>query len=61
MTDPAAKKPPAALARLNIVVILEALGLTLSQIRAVLAENPPSLLRILGGSCAAQPMGQRPA
>ena len=38
---------PAELARLNTVVILKALGLTLSQIRAVLAENPPSLLRIL--------------
>ncbi len=37
----------AELARLNTIVILKALGLTLSQIRAVLAENPPSLLRIL--------------
>jgi DNA-binding transcriptional MerR regulator len=38
---------PVELARLNTIVILKALGLTLSQIRAVLAENPPSLLRIL--------------
>jgi DNA-binding transcriptional MerR regulator len=38
---------PAELAKLNTIVILKALGLTLSQIRAVLTENPPSLLRIL--------------
>lgn len=38
---------PGELARLNTIVILKALGLTLSQIRAVLADNPPSLLRIL--------------
>lgn len=35
------------LARLNSIVILKGLGLTLSQIRSVLADNPPSLLRIL--------------
>jgi DNA-binding transcriptional MerR regulator len=38
---------PAELERLNSIVILKGLGLTLSQIRTVLAENPPSLLRIL--------------
>ena len=38
---------PAELERLNTVVILKDLGLTLSQIRTVLAENPPSLLRLL--------------
>lgn len=38
---------PGELARLNTIVILKALGLTLSQIRTVLAENPPTLLRIL--------------
>jgi len=35
------------LGRLNSIVILKALGLTLTQIRTVLTENPPSLLRIL--------------
>lgn len=35
------------LARLNSVVILKGLGLTLSQIRAVFTDKPPSLLRIL--------------
>lgn len=38
---------PVELARLNTIVILKALGLTLSQIRTVLVDNPPSLLRIL--------------
>jgi DNA-binding transcriptional MerR regulator len=38
---------PNELERLNSIVILKGLGLTLSQIRSVLAENPPSLLRIL--------------
>jgi MerR family transcriptional regulator, thiopeptide resistance regulator len=39
---------PAELARLNSIVILKALGLTLSQIRTVLlTEHPPSLLQIL--------------
>jgi DNA-binding transcriptional MerR regulator len=38
---------PTELERLNSIVILKGLGLTLSQIRSVLAENPPSLLRIL--------------
>jgi MerR family transcriptional regulator, thiopeptide resistance regulator len=38
---------PAELARLNSIVILKSLGLTLSQIKAVMVENPPSLLRIL--------------
>lgn len=38
---------PVELERLNSIVILKGLGLTLSQIRSVLAENPPSLLRIL--------------
>ena len=38
---------PAELERLNSIVILKGLGLTLSQIRSVLVENPPSLLRIL--------------
>ncbi|HEU4619934.1 MAG TPA: MerR family transcriptional regulator [Gammaproteobacteria bacterium] len=38
---------PGDLARLNIIVILKSLGLTLAQIRQVLAAHPPSLLRIL--------------
>jgi DNA-binding transcriptional MerR regulator len=39
---------PPELARLNSIVILKALGLTLSQIRTVLlTEHPPSLLQIL--------------
>jgi len=38
---------PNELERLNSIVVLKGLGLTLSQIRSVLAENPPSLLRIL--------------
>jgi DNA-binding transcriptional MerR regulator len=38
---------PAELERLNSIVVLKGLGLTLSQIRSVLAENPPSLLRVL--------------
>jgi MerR family transcriptional regulator, thiopeptide resistance regulator len=38
---------PIELERLNSIVILKGLGLTLSQIRSVLIENPPSLLRIL--------------
>jgi DNA-binding transcriptional MerR regulator len=38
---------PIELERLNSIVILKGLGLTLSQIKAVFAENPPSLLRIL--------------
>jgi DNA-binding transcriptional MerR regulator len=38
---------PADLARLNAIVSLKALGLTLAQIRTVVTENPPSLLRIL--------------
>jgi DNA-binding transcriptional MerR regulator len=38
---------PTELERLNSIVILKGLGLTLSQIRSVLAEKPPSLLRIL--------------
>jgi DNA-binding transcriptional MerR regulator len=38
---------PVELAKLNTIVILKALGLTLSQIRTVLTDNPPSLLRIL--------------
>ena len=38
---------PADLTRLNAIVSLKALGLTLAQIRTVVAENPPSLQRIL--------------
>jgi DNA-binding transcriptional MerR regulator len=37
----------AELTRLNTIVILKALGLTLAQIKAVLADNPPTLLRLL--------------
>jgi DNA-binding transcriptional MerR regulator len=38
---------PADLTRLNAIISLKALGLTLAQIRTVVAENPPSLPRIL--------------
>ena len=37
----------AELTRLNTIVILKTLGLTLAQIRKVLVENPPSLANIL--------------
>jgi DNA-binding transcriptional MerR regulator len=37
----------AELTRLNTIVILKSLGLTLLQIKKVLTENPPSLLRLL--------------
>jgi DNA-binding transcriptional MerR regulator len=37
----------ADLTRLNTIVILKSLGLTLSQIKKVLAENPPTLLQLL--------------
>jgi protein-L-isoaspartate(D-aspartate) O-methyltransferase len=38
---------PRELERLNTIVILKALGLTLAQIRALVTEAPPSLRRIL--------------
>lgn len=38
---------PTELERLNSIVILKGLGLSLSQIRSVMAEKPPSLQRIL--------------
>ena len=38
---------PADLTRLNAIVSLKTLGLTLAQIRTVVTENPPSLQRIL--------------
>jgi MerR family transcriptional regulator, thiopeptide resistance regulator len=37
----------AELTRLNTIVILKSLGLTLQQIKKVLSENPPTLLRLL--------------
>jgi DNA-binding transcriptional MerR regulator len=37
----------AELTRLNTIVILKSFGLTLSQIKKVLAENPPTLLQLL--------------
>jgi MerR family transcriptional regulator, thiopeptide resistance regulator len=37
----------AELTRLNTIVILKSLGLTLLQIKKVISENPPTLLRLL--------------
>jgi DNA-binding transcriptional MerR regulator len=38
---------PADLVRLNSIVILKVLGLTLAQIRAIMSDHPPSLLQLL--------------